>query len=95
MGRFQNTVGVVLISIRRRDPRHAPMHNRWGMSRWIELTAAEPAFAERVEQRDRGRVGAGRRLAGEALHGASEDPPDHLVIESWHPGRGLTWRERT
>jgi hypothetical protein len=22
------------------------------------------------------------------------DPPDHLVIESWHPGRGVTRRER-
>jgi len=22
------------------------------------------------------------------------EPPDHLVIESWHPGRGLTRRER-
>ncbi|RZU73711.1 hypothetical protein EV384_2130 [Micromonospora kangleipakensis] len=22
------------------------------------------------------------------------DPPDHLVIESWHPGRGLHRRER-
>jgi hypothetical protein len=22
------------------------------------------------------------------------DPPDHLVIESWHEGRGLTRRER-
>ncbi|MEU8300932.1 pyridoxamine 5'-phosphate oxidase family protein [Micromonospora sp. NPDC048909] len=22
------------------------------------------------------------------------DPPDHLVIESWHPGRGLRRRER-
>jgi len=22
------------------------------------------------------------------------DPPDHLVIESWHPGRGMTRRER-
>ena len=23
------------------------------------------------------------------------DPPDHLVIESWHPGRGVSRRERT
>ena len=23
------------------------------------------------------------------------DPPDHLVIESWHPGRGLEVRRRT
>jgi hypothetical protein len=22
------------------------------------------------------------------------EPPDHLVIESWHPGRGLTRRDR-
>jgi len=22
------------------------------------------------------------------------DPPDHLVIESWHPGRGVERRER-
>jgi hypothetical protein len=22
------------------------------------------------------------------------DPPDHLVIESWHEGRGVTRRER-
>jgi hypothetical protein len=22
------------------------------------------------------------------------DPPDHMVIESWHPGRGVTTRKR-
>ena len=26
--------------------------------------------------------------------GLGGDPPDHMVIESWHPGRGVTTRKR-
>ena len=28
------------------------------------------------------------------LIGLGGDPPDHMVIESWHPGRGVTTRKR-
>jgi hypothetical protein len=28
------------------------------------------------------------------LIGLGGDPPDHMIIESWHPGRGVTTRKR-
>ena len=30
----------------------------------------------------------------EAVHTGLGDPPDHLVISSWHPGRGVTTHRR-
>jgi hypothetical protein len=47
------------------------------MASWKDVVAAEPEFIEITE----------------VVLTTVGTPPDHLVIQSWHPGRGLTFRE--
>lgn len=50
-----------------------------------------------VEVSDPGRLGEAHRFrieVTEVVLTTIGTPPDHLVIQSWHPGRGLQRRER-
>jgi hypothetical protein len=50
-----------------------------------------------VEVSDPGKVAQPHRFRvdiGEVVLTRVGQPPDHLVIESWHPDRGLEQRER-
>lgn len=50
-----------------------------------------------VEVRDPKLLGEGHRFRvdiGEVVFTSVGEPADHLVIESWHPGRGLEQRRR-
>jgi hypothetical protein len=85
----------------RRDPRltvHAASDDppEEDPSRWPG-DAKMSGRAIEVEEPDRAE-GAGSRLRidiGEVVLTRVGDPADHLLIESWHPGRGLERRKRT
>jgi hypothetical protein len=87
----------------RRDPRFAIHSGSGDLPEW----RADAKVAGRVEEVADPQRRAAR--LGDAAEGGSHlfraditelvvtglgDPPDHLVIESWHPGRGVTRRER-
>jgi hypothetical protein len=57
---------------------------------------ADAKVAGRAEEASSG--GRSHRFRGDVTElvviGLGGDPPDHLVIESWHAGRGVTTRKR-
>jgi Pyridoxamine 5'-phosphate oxidase len=81
-----------------RDPRFA-LHSPLGDDGDAKLAgrAEEVTDAERFAALSGAEPGSFHLFVAditELVTVAVGDPPDHLVIESWHEGRGLTRRER-
>jgi hypothetical protein len=83
----------------RRDPRlalHAPMEDApeadpssWAGDAKLAGRAVEVSDPARTDEPHRFRI-----QLTEVVHTRVGEPADHLVIESWHPGRGLERRLR-
>ncbi|MGC1215499.1 MAG: pyridoxamine 5'-phosphate oxidase family protein [Micromonospora sp.] len=95
--RLGSMAGAVKALDLRRDPRvalHCPTEDApeddpasWGGDAKIAGVAHEEPPAEDGSHRFRIEL-------TEVVLTRVGDPPDHLVIESWHPGRGLRRRQR-
>lgn len=98
LGSMENAVKALDL---RRDPRYA-LHSLSPEAGWKGDAKIAGRAEETSDQDARARiVGEGSqahafRLDVEELVVISlgGDPPDHLVIESWHAGRGMTTRRR-
>ena len=86
----------------RRDPRCA-VHSAsvdppaWSGDAKVAGRAEEvldPELVEAVNGPDQPRSHLFRLDITELVVVRLGEPPDHLVVESWHPGRGVIWRER-